>query len=156
MKIQQRYGGYYALRWKILERDNFTCQYCGQFAPQAKLEVDHKIPVSEGGTFDEDNLITACFACNHGKSALSIMTLKRSKARPYVNSMLIRSFSYRQDEVLKLVKQSDGITADEVAKTLNIARNNADVTLGRLKRRQLINKQGGIGLKQWGGKWFIC
>lgn len=58
------------LRFKILKRDNYTCRYCGQFAPNVRLEVDHIIPVSEGGTDEEDNLTTACWACNAGKSGL--------------------------------------------------------------------------------------
>lgn len=56
------------LRFEIFQRDHFTCQYCGR--PQAdgiKLEIDHKIPVAEGGTDDYNNLITACNECNSGK-----------------------------------------------------------------------------------------
>ena len=43
------------------------CQYCGAAGPKVELEVDHKIPVSRGGTDDIDNLTTACFKCNRGK-----------------------------------------------------------------------------------------
>lgn len=59
--------GYFALRFSVLERDKFTCQYCGQSAPDARLEVDHINPVSNGGNDNEDNLITSCYACNRGK-----------------------------------------------------------------------------------------
>lgn len=58
------------LRFRILRRDNFTCRYCGVSAPQVKLQVDHTIPVSKGGTNDFSNLITSCFECNIGKSNL--------------------------------------------------------------------------------------
>jgi hypothetical protein len=37
--------------------------------PDITLEVDHIIPVAEGGKGSTDNLITACFDCNHGKGA---------------------------------------------------------------------------------------
>ncbi len=57
-----------SLRYKILKRDRFTCQSCGARAPDVELEVDHKIPVSKGGTDDELNLITKCKDCNRGKS----------------------------------------------------------------------------------------
>lgn len=57
------------VRWQVLERDNFTCQYCGQFAPNVLLEVDHKIAVVDGGTEQIENLITSCMACNRGKEA---------------------------------------------------------------------------------------
>ena len=56
-----------ALRFKVLKRDKYVCQYCGACGPKVEVEVDHKIPVSRGGTDDIDNLITACFKCNRGK-----------------------------------------------------------------------------------------
>ena len=56
------------LRFSILRRDNFTCQYCGR-TPQngVKLQIDHIIPESKGGKFVEENLITSCEECNLGK-----------------------------------------------------------------------------------------
>lgn len=60
---------WYRRRWAVLERDRFTCRYCGQFAPNVMLHVDHVVPVSEGGTDDLDNLVVACAACNQGKNA---------------------------------------------------------------------------------------
>lgn len=56
------------LRFQIFERDHFTCQYCGRKAPDVVLTVDHRIPVSRGGTNAESNLLTACLPCNIGKS----------------------------------------------------------------------------------------
>jgi len=56
-------------RWKCLQRDKFTCQYCGRKAPEVKLEADHKIPKSKGGSDELENLITACNECNRGKIA---------------------------------------------------------------------------------------
>jgi len=56
------------LRFKVLKRDNFTCQYCGRSSPDVELHIDHKIPVSMGGSDDIENLITACAECNIGKS----------------------------------------------------------------------------------------
>jgi hypothetical protein len=57
-------------RFKILARDNFTCQYCGRSAPDVRLHVDHVIPVCKGGTAEEQNLKTACEDCNMGKSGI--------------------------------------------------------------------------------------
>lgn len=56
-------------RWAILERDSFTCRYCGRKAPDVELVVDHIHPVAEGGTDDPGNLVTACVECNAGKGA---------------------------------------------------------------------------------------
>ena len=56
-------------RFDVFKRDSFTCQYCGGTPPAVILEVDHIDPVSNGGTDDGDNLVTACFDCNRGKAA---------------------------------------------------------------------------------------
>lgn len=57
------------LRYKILKRDNFTCQACGITAKDgAKLHIDHIIPISKGGKTIEDNLQVLCEDCNIGKS----------------------------------------------------------------------------------------
>ncbi|MBT2215868.1 HNH endonuclease [Virgibacillus dakarensis] len=55
------------MRFEVFKRDSFKCQYCGKSSPDVTLEVDHIKPVSEGGTNDITNLITACFDCNRGK-----------------------------------------------------------------------------------------
>jgi hypothetical protein len=61
------------LRWKVLQRDRFTCQKCGA-SPALKLgvelHVDHITPYSKGGKTEIDNLQTFCSACNLGKSNL--------------------------------------------------------------------------------------
>ena len=57
-------------RYMVFERDGYTCQYCGAKAPDAELHVDHIVPVSKGGGNSLDNLVTACAACNLGKSDL--------------------------------------------------------------------------------------
>ena len=63
------------LRFRVLQRDNFRCQYCGVSAREgAMLQVDHVVPYSEGGETTEGNLITACEQCNLGKSARPIIS----------------------------------------------------------------------------------
>lgn len=53
------------IRSKIYARDDYTCQYCGERG--GRLECDHVFPVSRGGETTEENLVTACFACNRAK-----------------------------------------------------------------------------------------
>jgi hypothetical protein len=57
------------LRYEVLRRDNHACRYCGAAAPDAKLTVDHVLPVTLGGTDEPGNLVAACFDCNSGKAA---------------------------------------------------------------------------------------
>jgi 5-methylcytosine-specific restriction endonuclease McrA len=51
------------IRAKILQRDQYVCQYCGQDA----TTVDHIIPRSKGGNDLPDNLIAECYRCNYSK-----------------------------------------------------------------------------------------
>ncbi len=55
------------LRFRIFERDKFTCHYCGRCPPEVRLVIDHVMPVVEEGITDEENLVTACHDCNSGK-----------------------------------------------------------------------------------------
>lgn len=55
------------LRESILQRDNYTCWYCGNPASDT---VDHWLPLCRGGTNDSVNLVCACGACNELKGNL--------------------------------------------------------------------------------------
>lgn len=59
-------------RFDVFKRDDFTCKYCGKKSPEVVLEVDHIVPVCEGGTDDPINLATSCWDCNHGKAGVSL------------------------------------------------------------------------------------
>lgn len=66
------------MRFEVFKRDLFTCQYCGATAQQAILVCDHINPVSNGGLTEMDNLVTACEACNQGKSDRLLSSVPRS------------------------------------------------------------------------------
>ena len=57
------------LRFKVLNRDNFKCKYCGRSSIEdnIKLHVDHILPISKDGLNELNNLVTACEDCNLGK-----------------------------------------------------------------------------------------
>lgn len=61
-------------RFRILQRDSFTCRYCGRRPPEIRLVVDHIIPRDAGGSDDDDNLAAACDECNSGKGAVVLAT----------------------------------------------------------------------------------
>jgi hypothetical protein len=56
-----------SVRFEVFKRDSFKCQYCGASAPDVLLQVDHIMPVANGGSNELVNLITACEVCNAGK-----------------------------------------------------------------------------------------
>jgi len=68
------------LRFEVFKRDGFCCQYCGKHPPDAVLECDHVIPESKNGRTILENLITACFECNRGKSNRPLDSVPRSLA----------------------------------------------------------------------------
>ena len=76
------------LRFEILNRDNFTCRYCGAKAPDVSLEVDHVVPVSRGGKNNKENLVTSCWGCNIGKGAKVLTRPQRSNRRCDVVAMV--------------------------------------------------------------------
>lgn len=59
-------------RFEVFKRDEFTCRYCGRRSPEVVLEVDHIVPVCEGGSDDAMNLATSCWECNSGKSGVPL------------------------------------------------------------------------------------
>ena len=64
----------YRMRFKVLQRDGYRCCMCGASPakdPSVVLHIDHKIPVSKGGSCQIDNLQTLCSKCNLGKSNLA-------------------------------------------------------------------------------------
>ncbi|MGB0867430.1 MAG: HNH endonuclease [Granulosicoccaceae bacterium] len=65
-------------RFEVFKRDAFVCQYCGAHPPAAILHVDHIIPVAEGGTNDEGNLVTSCSNCNLGEGARQLSDIPQS------------------------------------------------------------------------------
>lgn len=57
------------MRHEVFKRDNYTCVECGASKDDgATLHVDHKVPVSKGGTDELSNLQTLCSDCNLNKS----------------------------------------------------------------------------------------
>lgn len=69
--------GYSSRRSAILHRDNYTCQCCGK--KNCRLEVHHIKFRSNGGTDDEENLITLCEDCHKGVHAGTIVLNKKPK-----------------------------------------------------------------------------
>ena len=61
----------------VLNRDNYTCQYCKNKYKDSKLEVHHIIFKSNGGSDEESNLITLCHTCHYDlHHSLIKLTLK--------------------------------------------------------------------------------
>lgn len=58
------------LRYKIIARDKYTCQYCRKYMPDGVgLHIDHIVPISKGGKTVPSNLQVLCSKCNGRKSS---------------------------------------------------------------------------------------
>jgi hypothetical protein len=143
-------NGWYKLRWQILERDRYVCQYCGQGAPDVKLEVDHKIALADGGTNDPSNLVTSCWACNRGKSGLrqSIIlrrerkNLRRASPKTVYAPIGSNQTAYRQTQVFNLLKNNRSLSINQISEICKITTNNADMVLKRLRKKGLVRRVG--------------
>lgn len=56
-------------RTLVLRRDHYRCVICGN---GGRLEVDHIIPWSAGGSDNMDNLRTLCHSCNQRRSNIML------------------------------------------------------------------------------------
>ena len=54
-------------REAIAERDDWECVYCDEDLDWDNLAIDHKIPLSRGGTNHTNNLQATCNECNEEK-----------------------------------------------------------------------------------------
>ena len=85
---------------KILERDDYRCQYCGldgrtSFENALVMRVDFVHPRARKGKKDPSNLVACCTPCN---------TIKGTKV--YANFDEAKSFVLKQREDLRKVWQS--------------------------------------------------
>lgn len=114
------------LRFEVLKRDSFKCQYCGASAPNVLLHVDHIKPVSAGGADDLTNLITACTACNLGKSNRALSdhsALTKRKEQ-------LDGFQQRREQIEMMMQWTEELQDLDRQTTERIADYWAEVTAG--------------------------
>jgi 5-methylcytosine-specific restriction endonuclease McrA len=85
---------------KILERDEYRCQYCGldgraSFENALVMRVDFVVPRARKGKKDPSNLVACCTPCN---------TIKGTKI--YANIEEAKAFVLRSREELRRAWQS--------------------------------------------------
>jgi HNH endonuclease len=67
---ERRRGRYipFAVKMRVVRRDNHTCQHCSKHLADDEVEFDHRIPISKGGSSEEHNIRLTCYDCNRDKS----------------------------------------------------------------------------------------
>ena len=71
---------------KILERDNYICQYCGldgraSFENALVMRVDFVVPRARKGKKDPNNLVACCTPCNTVKGTHVYASFEDAKAK---------------------------------------------------------------------------
>jgi len=66
---RKKSSGHFTLgEWELLKKQyNYTCPACGKKEPEIKLEIDHIIPLSKGGSNWIENIQPLCRSCNAKK-----------------------------------------------------------------------------------------
>jgi len=59
-------------RRKTFADQHGLCFYCGNQIMYEKWTIDHKDPLSRGGSTLKENRIGSCFNCNHAKNNMTI------------------------------------------------------------------------------------
>lgn len=104
-------------RFEIFKRDSFTCRYCGRTSPEVVLEVDHVVPLCEGGSSDAINLVTACWECNRGKGGIPLNEVMDAED-PHERALLLLDRERQLQEynhVLSVVRERQEAEAQELA-----------------------------------------
>lgn len=60
------------MRRAIVDRDGWTCAYCGKCLTQETATIEHVLPLSRGGRDAIKNMVLACRSCNRAAGSLNI------------------------------------------------------------------------------------
>ena len=120
----------FEVREYLLQKYSYTCVYCQKCAFRnnkstgLKLEIDHVVPRSKGGSDRVNNLVLACHRCNQNKGNRSLHEFLKIKPA-----------------VLKRVQ-------DSLGKPLNL-QNAAQMNIMRKELYQVLNKRSGLPVKTY-------
>lgn len=56
----------------LVQRDGWTCAYCGKSLTQETATIEHVLPLSRGGLDAIKNMVLACRSCNQAAGSLNI------------------------------------------------------------------------------------
>lgn len=133
------------LRFEVFKRDKFTCQYCGEKAPNVILHCDHIQPVAEGGRTEIMNLITSCQPCNSGKGARLLSddsVVEKQRAQ-------IEELEERRQQLEMMLEWRSGLTALDEELVEHICAHIA------AKSDFKPNENGKQGIRKWVKKFSV-
>lgn len=57
---------------RVYDMHDGRCAICGEPVSRKKMTISHKTPLSKGGNNGIENLMLACWTCNHMKNNLNM------------------------------------------------------------------------------------
>lgn len=69
------------IKSRLREKFGDRCVYCRAAHPESYLEIDHVVPIIEGGTDDDFNLTQACRRCNLSKGCSTVEEWRSRRPR---------------------------------------------------------------------------
>ena len=112
IKYQQGTLKGYNVREYLLYKYNHTCQYCGGYAKDPVLEVEHKVPKSQNGSNKISNLTLSCKTCNNDKDN---RTLKEWLGDLEKKSFRKKLVKLRYENVKNIIENGNNVSLKGVA-----------------------------------------
>jgi hypothetical protein len=74
----------------IYDKMDGHCAYCGdRISPLGRWQVDHMIPLQQGGTDDISNLVPACGGCNRAKGNRTVDEYREMLREKWLSGLCI-------------------------------------------------------------------
>lgn len=84
-------------RKTVFERDGYKCVYCRRnvvddatISVKMRATVDHLRLKSRGGSDSLENLVTACYKCNHSRADRNWRDFANTEARNYIERIVLK------------------------------------------------------------------
>lgn len=107
--IAKQFNGDVLYIKRLLKQDR--CSYCGLPLEFYQKHIDHIVPVSKGGSNENDNLCLICTKCQKAKGD---MTGGEFRALPKVEKRVLKKAKVRSFYITKKVVQTRRKTFDEL------------------------------------------
>lgn len=105
----------------VLNRDDYTCQYCKGKTKDSKLEVHHIIFRRNGGSDEESNLITLCKTCHDKLHKNEISLKKNGKVKGQLkHATQMNSIRQQLFKILPEVEETFGFVSKEHRQMMNL------------------------------------
>lgn len=122
---------------QIFIRDKFECQYCGS---KEDLEIDHIIPLSQGGNNEDSNLITACHRCNSLKGDKKLKDFLENNREIKFLDRVSKILDTLEEKEQEQYKEKEDISLYGEYHNVNLSKTQYNKLLGICLNENLLNE----------------